>query len=49
MVFKKQNRRKKKKKKAENGDFKLLVLSYMHATLYISFFCSNNIVKFYVV
>ena len=29
--------------------FKLLVLSYMHTTLYISFFYSNNITKFYVV
>ena len=28
--------------------FKLLVLSYMHTTLYISFFYSNNITKFYV-
>ena len=29
--------------------FKLLVLSYMHTTLYISLFYSNNITKFYVV
>ena len=29
--------------------FKLLVLSYMHTTLYISFFYSNNITQFYVV
>ena len=29
--------------------FKLLDLSYMHTTLYISFFYSNNITKFYVV
>ena len=29
--------------------FKLLVLSYMPTTLYISFFYSNNIAKFYVV
>ena len=29
--------------------FKLLVLSYMHTTLYISFFYSNNITKIYVV
>ena len=29
--------------------FKLLVLSYMLSTLYISFFYSNNITKFYVV
>ena len=28
--------------------FKLLVLSYMLTTLYISFFYSNNITKFYV-
>ena len=28
---------------------KLLVLSYMHTTLYISFLYSNNITKFYVV
>ena len=29
--------------------FKLLVLSYMLTTLYISFFYSNNITKFYAV
>ena len=29
--------------------FKLLDLSYMLTTLYISFFYSNNITKFYVV
>ena len=29
--------------------FKLLVLSYMLTTLYISFFYSNNITKFYIV
>ena len=29
--------------------FKWLVLSYMHTTIYISFFYSNNIIKFYVV
>ena len=28
---------------------KLLVLSYMQTTIYISFFYSNNITKFYVV
>ena len=28
--------------------FKWLVLSYMLTTLYISFFYSNNITKFYV-
>ena len=46
MGFKKQNSRKKRLKMAI---FKLLVLSYMHTTLYISFFYSNNIIKFYVV
>ena len=29
--------------------FKLLALSYMLTTIYISFFYSNNITKFYVV
>ena len=29
--------------------FNLLVVSYMLTTLYISFFYSNNITKFYVV
>ena len=29
--------------------FKLLVLSYMHTTLYFSFFYLNNMNKFYVV
>ena len=29
--------------------FKLLVPSYMHTTLYIPLFYSNNITKFYVV
>ena len=29
------------------GDFKLFVLSYMHTTLYFSFFYSNNMEKFY--
>ena len=29
--------------------FKLLVLSYMHTTLYISFFYSKKLNKFYVV
>ena len=33
----------------EMAIFKLLVLSYMLTTLYISFFYSNNISKFYVV
>ena len=43
MGFKKQNRRKRLKMTI----FKLLVLSYMHTTLYISFFYSNYITKFY--
>ena len=29
--------------------FRLFVLSYMHTTLYISFFYSNSITKFYAV
>ena len=37
------------KKRLKMLIFKLLVLSYMHTTLYISFFYSNNITKFYVV
>ena len=45
MGFKKQNSRKMLKM----AIFKLLVLSYMHTTLYISLFYSNNITKFYVV
>ena len=45
MGFKKQNSR----KKAEMAIFKLVVLSNMHTTLYISFFYSNNTTKFYVV
>ena len=36
-------------KRLKMAIFKLLVLSYMHTTLYISFFYSNNITKFYVV
>ena len=36
-------------KRLKMAIFKLLVLSYMHTTLYISFFYSNNIIKFYVV
>ena len=36
-------------KRPKMGIFKLLVLSYMLTTLYISFFYSNNITKFYVV
>ena len=47
MGFKKQNRRKLEMLKM--AIFKLLVLSYMHTTLYISFFYSNNITKFYLV
>ena len=44
MGFKKQNSR----KKAENGDI-IIKIYTMHTTLYISFFYSNNITKFYVV
>ena len=36
-------------KRLKMAIFKLLVLSYMLTTLYISFFYSNNIPKFYVV
>ena len=36
-------------KRLKMAIFKLLVLSYMHTTIYISFFYSNNITKFYVV
>ena len=36
-------------KRPKMAIFKLLVLSYMLTTLYISFFYSNNIIKFYVV
>ena len=45
MGFLKQNSRKRLKM----AIFKLLDLSYMLTTLYISFFYSNNITKFYVV
>ena len=45
MVFKKQTA----EKRLNMAIFKLLVLSYMHTTLYISFFYSINIAKFYVV
>ena len=45
MSFKKQNNGKMLKM----AIFKLLVLSYMPTTLYISFFYSNYITKFYVV
>ena len=36
-------------KRLKMASFKLLVLSYMHTTLYFSFFYSNNMRKFYVV
>ena len=36
-------------KRLKMAIFKLLVLSYMHTTLYFSFFYSNNMNKFYVV
>ena len=36
-------------KRLKMAIFKLLVLSYMHATLYFSFFYSKNMNKFYVV
>ena len=42
-------RNKTDEKRMKMAIFKLLVLSYMHTTLYISFFYSNNITKFYVV
>ena len=42
-------RNKTDEKKLKMAIFKLLVLSYMHTTLYISFFYSNNITKFYLV
>ena len=42
-------RNKTAEKRLKMAIFKLLVLSYMHTTLYISFFYSNNITKFYVV
>ena len=42
-------RNKTAEKRLKIAIFKLLVLSYMHTTLYISFFYSNNITKFYVV
>ena len=42
-------RNKTAEKKAKMAIFKLLVLSYMLTTLYISFFYSNNITKFYIV
>ena len=42
-------RNKTAEKRLKMAIFKLLVLSYMHTTLYISFFYSNNITKFYFV
>ena len=42
-------RNKTTKKRLKMAIFKLMVLSYMHTTLNISFFYSNNIAKFYVV
>ena len=42
-------RNKTAKERLKMTTFKLLVLSYMLTTLYISFFYSNNITKFYVV
>ena len=37
------------KKRLKMAILKLLVLSYMHTTIYFSFFYSNNISMFYVV
>ena len=45
MGYKKQ----KAEKRLKMAIFKMLVLSYMHTTLYFSFFYSNNITKVYVV
>ena len=42
-------RNKPAEKRLKMAIFKFLVLSYMHITLYISFFYSNNIIKFYFV
>ena len=42
-------RNKTAEKRLTMAIFKLLVLSYMLTTLYISFFYSNSITKFYVV
>ena len=42
-------RRKMAEKRLKMAIFKLLVLSYMHTTLYFSFFYSNNMNKFCVV
>ena len=42
-------RNKTDEKRPKMAIVKLLVLSYMLTTLYISFFYSNNITNFYVV
>ena len=42
-------RNKTAEKRLKMAIFKLLVLSYMHTTLYFSFFYSKNINNFYVV
>ena len=42
-------RRKMAEKRLKMAIFKLLVLSYMHTTLYFSFFYSNIMNKFCVV
>ena len=42
-------RNKTVEKRLKMAIFKLLVLSYMLTTLYVSFFYSNNITKCYVV
>ena len=42
-------RNKTGEKRLKMAIFKFLVLSYMHTTLYMSFFYSNIITKFYVV
>ena len=42
-------RNKTAEKRHKMAIFKLLVLSYMHTTLYFSFFYSNNMNKAYVV
>ena len=42
-------RNKTAEKRLKMAIFKLFVLTYTHTTLYISFFYSNNITKFYVV
>ena len=42
-------RNKTAEKRLKMAIFKLLFLSYMLSTIYISFFYSNNFTKFYVV